>query len=260
MIQRTLQASGRWTLQIINTNFDLLLLSLQSVLTIFKGRIRIRETIHQCYELGNKSISIVLFAITFSGFVVALEYSFHMRLVLGTAEMVPAFAALMIVREIAPGVTCLLLTTKIGAGIAAEVGTMKVTEQIDALRLLQIEPIEFLVVPRLIASILVNVCLVLFAVVISITGAGVVAVTKLGFTPGQYFHQLTTFLTINDNYQLITKAAVFGAIMPLIACYYGLKCKPSAEGVGEATTNAVVISSILIIALDFVITTIFSAR
>lgn len=258
MLEKIAYSSGTLLLNIVDTTFKFIRLVEQTIKSFAYIYRRHGEILTQLYEQGNKSISIVLFAITFAGFVVALEYTFHMRLVLFTGEMVPAFSAIMIFRELAPTLTALLLATKVGAGIAAEIGSMKVTEQLDALKLLHINAVEYLVMPRLVASLFTTTVLALFSVVICFIGSGVVAVVKLDFTAGSYIQQIQVMLTRVDLWMLIAKAATFGCVIPLVSCYYGFACKKSAQGVGEATTKAVVFSSILIIILDFVITTIFS--
>ena len=258
MFEKFAIQTGSFVLQSIETSFQFLNLVRDTTKSFVFIPRRSGEILKQLYEQGNKSVVIILFAVTFAGFVVGIEYTYHMRLVLSSAEMVPAFSAIMIFREIAPTLTALLLATKVGAGIAAEIGTMKVTEQIDALKLLNINPIEYLVVPRLIASIFTTNALALFAVIICFIGSGVVAVTKLGFTTYSYIQQIPVMLTDTDLWLLIVKATSFGCVIPLISCYYGFSSKISAEGVGEATTKAVVYSSILIIILDFVITSIFA--
>jgi phospholipid/cholesterol/gamma-HCH transport system permease protein len=258
MLEKIAYSSGNFILQIIDTSVQFIGMVKQTLRSSAYTYRRGSEVLNQLYEQGNRSLSIVLFAVVFSGFVVALEYTFHMRLILFTAEMVPAFSAIMIFREIAPTLTGLLLATKVGAGIAAEIGTMKITEQIDALKLLHINPIEFLVLPRLIASIFTTTLLALLAVIICFFGAGIVAVNKLGFSIESYVQQLHVMLSQSDLWMLIAKASTFGCVIPLVSCYYGFACKQGAQGVGEATTKAVVYSSVLIIILDFVITTIFS--
>lgn len=259
MFQKIAYISGNFILQNIETSFQFLKLVKETIKSFTYIPRRGEEILKELYQQGNKSITIVLFAITFAGFVVALEYTYHMRLILSSAEMVPAFSAIMIFRELAPSLTALLLATKVGAGIAAEIGTMKVTEQLDALKLLNINLVEYLVVPRLVASIFTTIALSLFSVVICFIGAGFVAVTKLGFTVDSYIQQIPVMLTKEDLWLLMTKAATFGCVIPLISCFYGFSCKTSAQGVGEATTKAVVFSSILIIILDFVITSIFAS-
>lgn len=258
MLEKIAYSCGTLILKGIDTTFKFIRLIEQTIRSFSYIHRRGPEVLTQLYEQGNKSVSIVLFAITFAGFVVALEYTYHMRLVLFTGEMVPAFSAIMIFREIAPTLTGLLLATKVGAGIAAEIGSMKVTEQLDALNLLHINTIEYLVLPRLIASILTTTMLALFAVIICFIGSGFVAVTKLGFTPESYIQQIQVMLTKMELWMLVAKASTFGCVIPLVSCYYGFACERSAQGVGEATTKAVVFSSILIIILDFAITTIFS--
>lgn len=257
MLKKMAFTSGNFILQIIDTTFNFLRMLKETIKSSILVYRRGNEILYQINEQGNKSLTIILFAVTFAGFVVALEYTFHMRLILFTAEMVPAFSAIMIFREIAPTMTALLLATKVGAGIAAEIGTMKITEQIDALKLLHINPFEFMVLPRLIASIFTTVILSLFSVIICFFGAGVVAITKLGFGLETYIQQIQVMLSKSDLWMLIAKSSTFGCVIPLISCYYGFTCKQGAEGVGEATTKAVVYSSVLIIILDFVITTIF---
>jgi len=157
MLQRIAMNTGQWVIETINVLFHLNILFYRTILMLTRIPFRLREIVQQLYELGNKSVNVIVFAVTFAGIVVAIEYIYHMRLVLNSAEMVPAFSAVMVVRELGPTLTALILATKVGAGIAAEIGLMKITEQIDALRLLRINPIEFLVLPRFVASIIATV-------------------------------------------------------------------------------------------------------
>jgi phospholipid/cholesterol/gamma-HCH transport system permease protein len=146
----------------------------------------------------------------------------------------------------------------VGAGIAAEVGTMQITEQNDALRMLGIDPLRFLVVPRFIACMLGGLILSLIANLACLDCAMLVTEIKLGYSSGAFLTGMRAFVTFKDLIFAGIKGACFGAVIPLVSCFFGFRCKSGAEGVGLATTNAVVTSSVLIIALDFVLTYIFS--
>ncbi|MCX7977563.1 MAG: ABC transporter permease [Bdellovibrionaceae bacterium] len=172
--------------------------------------------------------------------------------------MVPGFAALLILRELGAVVTALLLTSRVGAGFAAEVGTMKITEQIDALRMLGIDPINYLVVPRLIACVVGTAILSIIANMTCLLLAMVVSDWLLSYSPAMFMASMRVFVSFQDIIFATIKAAVFGAVIPLVACHMGFSCRSGADGVGRATTNAVVISSVFIIILDFVMTYGFS--
>ncbi|MBK9293607.1 MAG: ABC transporter permease [Oligoflexia bacterium] len=228
------------------------------LITLISTPIRIKETIEQIYEIGYKSTFIILFSVSFAASVTIIEYSYHIRLVIGSAQLVPGFAALLILRELGAVITALLLTSRVGAGIAAEVGTMKVTEQIDALKLLNIDPIRYLVVPRFLATIISSVILVIFANVTCLFFCMLVSSSELGFSWQSFLHAMNHFAQFKDVLLSLVKAAVFGSVIPVVSCFYGFECKAGAEGVGRATTQAVVTNAILIIILDFILTYLFS--
>jgi phospholipid/cholesterol/gamma-HCH transport system permease protein len=219
---------------------------------------RVKETIQQIYEIGFKSTFIILFSVSFAAAVTIIEYSYHIRLVIGTAALVPGFAALLVLRELGAVITALLLTSRVGAGIAAEVGTMQVTEQIDALRLLNIDPIRYLVVPRFVASVVSCVMLVVFANATCLFSAMVISSQELGFSWESFLHALNHFAQFKDVLLACVKGAVFGSVIPIISCFYGFHCKAGAEGVGRATTQSVVSNAVSIIVLDFILTYLFS--
>jgi len=217
-------------------------------------RFRWRQTIEQVYALGVQSLGVIAFSLTFISLMMILEFSFHMKIVLQQDSLVPAFSTLLMLRELGPVVTCLLLTSRVGAGIAAELGTMKVTEQMDALQLLSLDPIDYLVVPRWVACVISAVCLSVIAVAIAILGGAWIASVKLGYSTEEFFNTMFVFARFKDGMACLVKAAVFGSIVPLVASYHGLRCQPGSEGVGNAATAAVVQGSILIIIADFVVT------
>ena len=219
---------------------------------------RIKESLQQLHLIANGSLPMIIFCLCFASAVTILESSFHMRIVVQNDSLVPGFASVMILRELGAVVTALLLTARIGAGIAAEVGTMKVTEQIDALRMLGIDPINYLLVPRLIAGVIGMALLCTIAIMTCIFSAMIVSDTYLGYPPALFLSSLKAFVHFKDLLFAIIKAAVFGAVIPLVSCYFGFTCQAGADGVGKATTRAVVTSSIAIILLDFVLSYTFS--
>lgn len=219
---------------------------------------RWKEIIEQFYFIANGSLIIIVFCVAFAAMVTIMESSFHMKLVIQSDAMVPGFAAMLILRELGVVVTALLLTSRVGAGIAAEVGTMKVTEQIDALKMLGIKPLNYLVLPRFFACVLGSVVLTIVANMACLFSAIAVSQISLGFTPVQFLGAMKRFVHFQDFTFALIKAATFGAVIPLISCYFGFRCKAGAEGVGRATTNSVVVGSIAIIGLDFVLSYVFS--
>lgn len=219
---------------------------------------RWKESLQQLYFVANGSIAIIVFCVSFAAMVTILESSFHMKLVIQNDSMVPGFAALLILRELGAVVTALLLTSRIGAGFAAEVGSMKVTEQIDALKMLGIDPIGYLVIPRLVASVIGAVLLVIIANLTCIFCAILVSEVYLGYTTSMFLSGMRAFVHFQDLVFSMIKAASFGIVIPLVSCYFGFHCKLGADGVGKATTNSVVMASIGIIFLDFILSYTFS--
>jgi phospholipid/cholesterol/gamma-HCH transport system permease protein len=166
---------------------------------------------------------------------------------------------LSITRELGPVLAGLMVSGRIGASIAAEIGTMRVTEQVDALTTLSTNPFKYLVVPRLIAGLTMLPLLVVVADIIGVMGGYLVAVYKLGFNAANYLQSTHEFMETLDVVSGLVKAAIFGFIIALMGCYHGYYSKGGAQGVGQATTNAVVSSSILILCFDYILTGIFFA-
>ena len=212
-----------------------------------------RSFTEQLEFVSSQSLWIVVICVCFAAVVTILESSFHMKLVIQNDSMVPGFAAMLILRELGAVVTALLLTARVGAGMAAEVATMKITEQVDAFKMLGIQPVRFLVVPRLFATILGAMTLTVIANVVCILCAMLVSEAYLGFTQGLFLSSMRRFVVMKDLLFAILKGAAFGAVIPLVSCYFGLRARAGAEGVGFATTNAVVASSVCIIVIDFIL-------
>ncbi|NCN27671.1 ABC transporter permease [bacterium] len=225
---------------------------------LISGRIDKKEFQKQLYDFSIGSLGIVVFCLSFVGVIITLEYSFHMKLVIGDDSLIPSFAMVMLTRELAPIVTALLITSKMGAAMAAEIGAMKNTEQLDAYRLLSLQPIELFVAPRFVASALATFMLAMIALGVSIAGTWLSSITFLNFSSSSFFNSLFVFTKTSDFVSCGVKALLFGASIPVISSTYGFRCRFGAEGVGEATTNAVVTNSIWIIILDFILTYAFS--
>lgn len=230
----------------------------ETTAAIFAPPYRVKEATAQLYFVANKSLIIIVFCVSFAAVVTILESSFHMKLVIQNDSLVPGFASMLILRELGAVVTALLLTSRVGAGIASEVGTMQVTEQIDALKMLGIEPVPYLVVPRFLACIAGGIILTIIANMACLLCAVIVSHHYLGLTPSMFMTSMNRFVEFKDLIFAIVKGACFGAVIPLVACYFGFRCLPGADGVGKATTNTVVVASVSIIVIDFILSYLFS--
>lgn len=210
-------------------------------------------------EYAYFSLPVVAMTATFSGMVIALQcYTGFARF--SAESAVANVVALSTVRELGPVLAGLMVAGRVGAATSAELGTMRVTDQIDALTTLSTNPMRYLVTPRLLAGIIALPLLVSVADVLGIMGGTLVAVGKLGMNSRVYLNSTIDFLTLQDVCSGLTKAAVFGFLIALLGCYNGYHSKGGARGVGAATTSAVVSASILILAFDYVLTELFFAR
>ena len=211
------------------------------------------EHFRQMVRVGVDSIPVVFLTTLFTGMVLALQtYNGFARF--HAESLVGSVVALSLTRELAPVLTALMVTGRVGSSMAAELGTMRVTEQIDALTALGTEPVQYLVVPRVLASILMLPLLVIMGDAVGMYGGYFVAVQLLGANPISYVDNSFRFLEISDVTSGIVKAAVFGLIFSLIACVRGYYTEGGAEGVGRSTTRAVVSGSLSILFADFFLT------
>lgn len=212
----------------------------------------------QMIDIGYYSLPVVGLTAIFSGMVLALQsYTGFARF--SAESAVANVVVLSITRELGPVLAGLMVAGRIGASMAAEIGTMRVTEQVDALTTLSTNPYKYLIAPRLIAGLLMLPLLVLVADIIGVFGGYLVGVYKLGFNPNVYLANTIDFLEPLDVISGLVKAAVFGFIIALMGCYNGYHSRGGAQGVGSATTNAVVSSSILILISNYIITELFFA-
>jgi len=210
----------------------------------------------QCLDIGYYSLPVVGLTTLFSGMVLALQsYTGFARF---SAEgAVATVVVLSMTRELGPVLAGLMVAGRVGAAMAAELGTMRVTEQIDALETLSTNPYKYLVAPRLIAGLAMLPLLVLVGDIIGVFGGYLVGVYKLGFNPASYLKNTLDFLEFIDVFSGLVKASVFGFIIALMGCYNGYYSRGGAQGVGAATTNAVVSASILILTSNYMITELF---
>ena len=212
----------------------------------------------QMVEIGYYSLPVVGLTALFTGMVLALQsYTGFQRF--SAESAVATVVVLSVTRELAPVLSGLMVAGRIGAAMAAEIGTMRVTEQIDALTTLSTNPFNYLIAPRLIAGLVTLPICVLVADIIGVFGGYLVSIHKLGFNPSIYLRNTFEYLEALDVISGLTKAAVFGFLIALMGCYHGYHSQGGAQGVGAATTNAVVSSSILILAFNYLITEAFFA-
>lgn len=213
----------------------------------------------QLVDIGYYSLPVVGLTTLFSGMVLALQsYTGFSRF--NAESAIATVVVLSMTRELGPVLAGLMVAGRIGASMAAEIGTMRVTEQVDALTTLSTSPYKYLVVPRVLAGIISLPFLVLIGDIIGVFGGYLVGVHKLGFNAGSYLKSTFDFLEVQDVVSGLVKAAVFGFLIALMGCYHGYHSGRGAQGVGRATTNAVVSASILILISNYLITELFFAR
>ena len=254
-----LQPVGRVFLGFLATAGRLTLFALAALSHCVRPPFYFRAIGRQMVEIGYFSLPVVGLTALFAGMVLALQsYTGFARF---SAEgAIANVVVLSITRELGPVLAGLMVAGRIGAAMAAEIGTMRVTEQVDALVTLSTNPLKYLVAPRLIAGVTMLPFLVLVADVIGVFGGYLVAIYKLGFNPSNYLQRTWNFLEAEDVISGLVKAAVFGLIISLMGCYHGYHSRGGAQGVGAATTNAVVSASILILSFDYILTEIFFAK
>lgn len=214
------------------------------------------QLMRQFIDIGYYSLPVVGMTALFTGMVLALQsYTGFTRF--NAEGAIAGVVVLSITRELSPVLAGLMVAGRVGAAIAAEIGTMRVTEQIDALRTLSVNPFKYLIAPRVIAATLTLPVLVLIGDIIGVYGGYIVSIYSLGFSPGSYLSQTWDTVTNIDVVSGLWKAGAFGFIVSIMGCYHGFNSARGAQGVGAATTNAVVSSSILILIFNYLITQIF---
>jgi phospholipid/cholesterol/gamma-HCH transport system permease protein len=217
-----------------------------SVVPPFKAR----QALQRIWFVGLRSMSVILLTGAFTGMVLGLQGMLMLERV-GSEAFVGPLVAIALVRELGPVLAALMVTGRAGSALAAELGVMRITEQIDALTVMAINPMRYLVVPILVAGVVALPLLAWVFDVVGIYGGYLVTVKLFGLSSGTYFGQIRAFLDTEDIWVGFWKALVFGLVIAWVACYKGFHVGHGAEGVGRATTEAVVLASVLILVLDY---------
>jgi phospholipid/cholesterol/gamma-HCH transport system permease protein len=253
MINRLFFLLGSRALSFVSELGNILLLFTRSMAWTFVPPFRFRNFIKQMEFVGVKSLFIVVLTGVFSGMVLALQ-SYHGFRKFGGETLMGGIVALSLAREMGPVMTALMVNARAGSAIAAELGTMRVTEQIDALEIMAINPVHYLVVPRIWAGVLMVPLLTAINILVGILGGYFVGVILLHINSGVFINKMIKMVEMSDLVQGMVKSVVFGMILTLVGCYKGYYTSGGAEGVGRATTEAVVISSVAILIGTYVIT------
>lgn len=232
------------------------LLGQQTAKELFRTSFPVKLTIEQIYQVGILSLPIVIITAACTGMVMALQFGVGLEK-FGGKMYVPKIVSLSIIREMGPVFTALMLAARVGAGITSEIGSMTVTQQIDALRALGTSPIQKVVLPRIIACMIAIPILVAVANMVGVVGGMIVGVNDLGLDPLFYMQKVFETITVQDYYSGWGKAPFFAMIIALNACYYGLNVEEGTRGVGSATTKSVVTSCIFIFIGDYFLTKTF---
>ena len=222
---------------------------------LFGSPLKFKRVLEQITFIGVKSTVIVLLTGAFTGMVFALQVFYALSKFGGESLLGPT-VALSLIRELGPVVSALMITGRAGSALASEIGIMRITEQIDALEIMAVNPYRYLVVPNMVAAVISFPLLGAFFSMIGIWGGYLVGVKLLGVSEGTYFGEMSNFVDMKDITMGITKSLSFGLIVSLVCCYKGYNTEYGAKGVGKAITQSVVISSVLILIWDYFITSI----
>lgn len=244
---------GKKTLDVCNAVGAFTLFFYHAASVAFTTRLKISKLITHMHIIGVESFNIVVLTGTFTGMVFALQSYIGFQRV-GGEQFIGAVVALGLVRELGPVLTGLMVTGRAGSAIAAEIGTMRISEQIDALVTLRINPFQYLVIPRILAGVIIVPCLAIFAMIFGIVGGYFVAVHILELSPEDYINSIKTYAEMSDVVGGLIKSCVFGLIMTWVGTYKGFSTSGGARGVGIATTQSVVVSSIMILISNYFLT------
>lgn len=218
---------------------------------VVRGRIRFRAFLEQCHEVGNRSVLFITVTLGFLGMILIYQAGYQALKITGDLQMLGGLFLQLLLREFAPTIAAMMIATRVATGMAAQIGSMVVTEQVDALKMCAAQPVEYLVVPRFLATTLMMIVLSIFAALVAYTSGALTAYLSFGLN-------VRTFVDVSyigpfDILLGLSKATAYGMAIPIIACHAGLNVFGGSEGVGRATTNAVVNASLAVVILDFII-------
>lgn len=255
-VRTWLEEFGALCLDVFRGAGGIALLFRDTCVLVAAGKIRWKATIEQMNKIGVTSLPLVFLTSLFTGMVLALQSAYQLRL-FAAEKFTSDLISVSLCRELGPVLTAMVVAGRVGASIAAELGTMKVTEQIDALKALATNPIQYLVIPRFIAALFMLFVLTIYADCIGMFGGYLISVFKLGMSSHMYIKRGIDALVVKDVVTGLIKAFFFGGFISIVGCYFGFTARGGAEGVGRATTLAVVVSLILVISSDALFSALF---
>lgn len=241
---------GVGTLAITRGVRDLWMIYIGAIAGLLRRRPR-GEVVRQMFQIGNRSFVFIVVTLGFIGMVMTYEACLQIGRVTGDFSQIGSQYIRLIISDFGPTLTALMLATRVGAGIAAEIGSMKVTEQIDALRMSGVLPVDYLITPRFLASLVMTLCLTVLGSVVMYTAGGLTAHYSFGVNTNLFFD--VSLVRPRHLILMVVKAVAYGAAIPIVAGFCGLRARGSSEGVGQATTAAVIGSSFAVIVLDFLL-------
>ncbi len=250
---------GRLSLGLLEAAGELGVLLFDLVRWLPRRPWRLRNLLRQMEVVGVNSTFVVLLTGLFTGMVLALQ-SYNGFARFGAESLVGTVVALSVLRELGPVLAGLMVTARAGSLMAAELGTMRVTEQIDALYTMAVNPTHYLLVPRVVAAVLTLPMLVVLSDFVGILGGYLVAVKLLGINSTLYINKTIQYVQFSDMANGLIKSAVFGLVLAVVSCSFGFRARGGAAGVGRATTQAVVYSSVLILVADYILTSLLFGR
>ncbi|MFC1825639.1 MlaE family ABC transporter permease [Thermodesulfobacteriota bacterium] len=253
-----LSAIGRWAITLNQEMGRILLFFLRGLSLIFSFPLQISKIVHQVYFIGMRSVFVICLTATFTGMVLGLQ-GYYTLVKFGSEGLLGAAVALSLIRELGPVMTAIMVIARAGSAMAAEIGVMRISEQIDALETMDINPIRFLISPRIAAALISFPLLTALFDVVGIFGGYLTGSRLLGISPGIYFSRVESSVLLADITGGFIKSVIFAVLVATVCCYQGFFTHTrtrgfGAEGVGYATTSAVVISCVLVLVADYVIT------
>ena len=249
---------GRGLLAALAASGQLLIFALDGLSHLVRPPFYPRQFGRHFINMAFFSLPVVSLTAVFTGMVLALQSATGLAR-FSAESAVASLVVLSVTRELGPVLAGLMVAGRVGAAMAAEIGTMRVTDQIEALSTLSTNPMKYLVAPRMLAGVLAMPLLVVVADILGVLGGYIIATLKLGFNSGTYLANTVDFLHVDDVVSGLAKAAMFGLLITLMGCFHGYRSRGGAQGVGVATTSAVVTASVLILAFDYVLTELFFA-
>lgn len=244
---------GRKVINTCESAGAFVLFLLQTIRTLFTTKLKISKLFTQMAKIGTDSLSVIILTGISTGMAFALQTYIGFRRV-GGEHLIGAIVALGMIRELGPVLTGLMVTGRAGSAVTAEIGTMQITEQVDALKTLKINIFQYLMVPRILAGAIILPFLVLFTMIFGIIGGYVVSVYALGLSPEDYTSGIRAYVEMSDILGGLIKSSIFGLILTWVGTYKGYRTYGGARGVGEATTRSVVMASIMILVANYFLT------